>query len=95
MAVMALLWGGAVVLLTWAEMAARHRSPSWRAGPWRQGGPFGEAASALLRLLHDRDLDRRGQRHARLAHRTRGVAMFNMMLGEIALAVSAPACTAC
>ena len=69
---MALLLSIAVGLLTWAEMAGPGTAPQLAGGAMEgKEVRFGEAASALFARGHDRHVDRRGERDARLAHRPR------------------------
>ncbi|MCB8955518.1 MAG: potassium-transporting ATPase subunit KdpA [Nocardioides sp.] len=86
MAVMALLWGGAVALLTWAEMAAPGTAPQLAGGAMEgKEVRFGEAASALFASsTTGTSTGAVNAMHDSLTAPGGGVAMFNMMLGEIA-----------
>ncbi|MBZ5740152.1 potassium-transporting ATPase subunit KdpA [Nocardioides mangrovi] len=86
LAVMALLWGVSVALLTWAEMAGPGLAPS-AAGGAMEGKEvrFGEAASALFAAsTTGTSTGSVNAMHDSLTAPGGGVAMFNMMLGEVA-----------
>ncbi|MBB3042337.1 potassium-transporting ATPase subunit KdpA [Nocardioides soli] len=86
LSVMALLLGVAVTLLTWAEMAGVGRAPE-AAGGAMEGKEvrFGEAASALFAAATTgTSTGAVNSMHDSLTAPGGGVAMFGMMLGEIA-----------
>ncbi len=84
--VMALLWGSAVALLTWAEMAGPGTAPQLAGGAMEgKEVRFGEAASALFASsTTGTSTGAVNAAHDSLTAPGGGVAMFNMMLGEIA-----------
>ena len=86
MAVMGLLWGGSVALLTWAEMAGSGTAPALAGGAMEgKEVRFGEAASALFASsTTGTSTGAVNAMHDSLTAPGGGVAMFNMMLGEIA-----------
>ena len=72
LAVMALLLGVSIALLTWAEMAGPGTAPgARRRRDGGQGGPLRHGGLGPVRRRHHRHLDRRGELHARLVHRSR------------------------
>ncbi|GAA4744247.1 potassium-transporting ATPase subunit KdpA [Nocardioides endophyticus] len=86
LSVMTLLWGAAVALLTWAEMAGPGLAPH-AAGGAMEGKEvrFGEAASSLFAAsTTGTSTGAVNSMHDSLTAPGGGVAMFNMMLGEIA-----------
>ncbi|WP_395658910.1 potassium-transporting ATPase subunit KdpA [Nocardioides sp.] len=86
LAVMALLWGGAVALLTWAEMAGHGTAPQLAGGAMEgKEVRFGEAASALFASsTTGTSTGAVNAMHDSLTAPGGGIAMFNMMLGEVA-----------
>jgi potassium-transporting ATPase potassium-binding subunit len=86
LSVMALLLGTAIALLTWAEMAGPGLAPA-AAGAAMEGKEvrYGEAASALYAAATTgTSTGAVNAMHDSLTAPGGGVAMFNMMLGEIA-----------
>ena len=86
LAVMSLLWGASVALLTWAEMAGPGLAPH-AAGGAMEGKEvrFGEAASALFASsTTGTSTGAVNAMHDSLTAPGGGIAMFNMMLGEVA-----------
>jgi len=86
LAVMGTLWGVSVLLLTWAEMAGPGTAPRL-AGAAMEGKEtrFGEAASALFAAsTTGTSTGAVNAMHDSLTAPGGGVAMFNMMLGEVA-----------
>ncbi|WP_205471791.1 potassium-transporting ATPase subunit KdpA [Nocardioides sp. SYSU D00038] len=86
LAVMGLLWGASVALLTWSEMAGPGLAPA-AAGGAMEGKEvrFGEAASALFAATTTgTSTGAVNAMHDSLTAPGGGIAMFNMMLGEIA-----------
>jgi K+-transporting ATPase ATPase A chain len=86
LAVMGTLWGASVLLLTWAEMAGPGTAPHL-AGAAMEGKEtrFGEAASALYAASTTAtSTGAVNAMHDSLTAPGGGVAMFNMMLGEVA-----------
>lgn len=83
---MALLWGTAVGLLTWAEMAGPGTAPQLAGGAMEgKEVRFGEAASALFAAsTTGTSTGAVNAAHDSLTAPGGGVALFNMMLGEIA-----------
>jgi K+-transporting ATPase ATPase A chain len=84
--VMALLFSVSVGLLTWAEMAAPGTAPQLAGGAMEgKETRFGEAASALFAAsTTGTSTGAVNSMHDSLTAPGGGVAMFNMMLGEIA-----------
>ena len=84
--VMALLLSTAIGLLTWAEMAAPGTAPQLAGGAMEgKETRFGEAASALFAAsTTGTSTGAVNSMHDSLTAPGGGVAMFNMMLGEIA-----------
>lgn len=84
--VMALLLVGSVSLLTWAEMAGPGSAPQLAGGAMEgKEVRFGEAASALFAAVTTgTSTGAVNSMHDSLTAPGGGVAMFNMMLGEIA-----------
>jgi len=84
--VMALLWGTAVALITWAEMAAPGTAPQLAGGAMEgKEVRFGEAGSALFAAsTTGTSTGAVNAMHDSLTAPGGGVTMFNMMLGEIA-----------
>jgi K+-transporting ATPase ATPase A chain len=86
LSVMTLLWGASVALLTWAEMAGPGLAPH-AAGGAMEGKEvrFGEAASSLFAAsTTGTSTGAVNSMHDSLTAPGGGIAMFNMMLGEIA-----------
>jgi K+-transporting ATPase ATPase A chain len=86
LSVMTLLWGASVALLTWAEMAGPGLAPH-AAGGAMEGKEvrFGEAASSLFAAsTTGTSTGAVNSMHDSLTAPGGGVAMFNMMLGEVA-----------
>ncbi|HEU5036196.1 MAG TPA: potassium-transporting ATPase subunit KdpA [Nocardioides sp.] len=86
LAVMGVLWGGSVALLTWAEMAGPGTAPGL-AGAAMEGKEvrFGEAGSALFAAsTTGTSTGAVNAMHDSLTAPGGGVALFNMMLGEVA-----------
>lgn len=86
LAVMGTLWATSVLLLTWAEMAGPGTAPRL-AGAAMEGKEtrFGEAASALYAASTTAtSTGAVNAMHDSLTAPGGGVAMFNMMLGEVA-----------
>ncbi|HEY1116796.1 MAG TPA: potassium-transporting ATPase subunit KdpA, partial [Acidimicrobiales bacterium] len=86
LAVMGLLWGGSVALLTWAEMAAPGTAPSLAGGAMEgKEVRFGEAASALFAAsTTGTSTGAVNAMHDSLTAPGGGITLFNMMLGEVA-----------
>lgn len=86
LAVMALLWGGSVALLTWAEMAAPGTAPALAGGAMEgKEVRFGEAASALFAAsTTGTSTGAVNAMHDSLTAPGGGITLFNMMLGEVA-----------
>lgn len=86
MAVMAALWGAAVALLTWAEMAAPGTAPGLAGGAMEgKETRFGEAASALFASsTTGTSTGAVNSMHDSLTAPGGGITLFNMMLGEVA-----------
>jgi K+-transporting ATPase ATPase A chain len=86
LAVMALLLGIAIALLTWAEMAGPGTAPALAGGAMEgKEVRFGTAASALFAAATTgTSTGAVNAMHDSLTAPGGGVAMFNMMLGEIA-----------
>ena len=86
LATMATLWLGAVGLLTWAEMAAPGTAPQLAGGAMEgKETRFGEAASALFASsTTGTSTGAVNAMHDSLTAPGGGIAMFNMMLGEVA-----------
>lgn len=86
LAVMTLLWGASVALLTWAEMAAPGTAPQLAGGAMEgKETRFGEAASALFAASTTAtSTGAVNAMHDSLTAPGGGVAMFNMLLGEVA-----------
>ena len=86
LAVMGLLWGSSVALLTWAEMAAPGTAPGLAGGAMEgKEVRFGEAASALFAAsTTGTSTGAVNSMHDSLTAPGGGVALFNMMLGEVA-----------
>ncbi|MCW2793541.1 MAG: kdpA [Nocardioides sp.] len=86
LAVMVTLWGAGVALLTWAEMAAPGTAPGLAGGAMEgKETRFGEAASALFAAsTTGTSTGAVNSMHDSLTAPGGGVALFNMMLGEVA-----------
>ncbi|MBG6098288.1 potassium-transporting ATPase subunit KdpA [Nocardioides sp. WG-D5] len=86
LATMATLWLGAVALLTWAEMAGPGTAPQLAGGAMEgKETRFGEAASALFASsTTGTSTGAVNAMHDSLTAPGGGIAMFNMMLGEVA-----------
>ena len=86
LAVMVVLWGAAVGLLTWAEMAAPGTAPGLAGGAMEgKETRFGEAASALFAAsTTGTSTGAVNAMHDSLTAPGGGITLFNMMLGEIA-----------
>ncbi|CAI9402004.1 potassium-transporting ATPase subunit KdpA [Nocardioides sp. T2.26MG-1] len=86
LSVMGVLWGGSVALLTWAEMAGPGTAPGLAGGAMEgKEVRFGEAASALFASsTTGTSTGAVNSMHDSLTAPGGGVAMFNMMLGEVA-----------
>ncbi|MFI5626482.1 potassium-transporting ATPase subunit KdpA [Nocardioides sp. NPDC051685] len=86
LATMATLWLGAVGLLTWAEMAGPGTAPQLAGGAMEgKETRFGEAASALFASsTTGTSTGAVNAMHDSLTAPGGGIAMFNMMLGEVA-----------
>jgi K+-transporting ATPase ATPase A chain len=86
LAVMGILWGGSVALLTWAEMAAPGTAPGLAGGAMEgKEVRFGEAASAFFAAsTTGTSTGAVNSMHDSLTAPGGGVALFNMMLGEVA-----------
>jgi K+-transporting ATPase ATPase A chain len=86
LAVMVVLWGAAVGLLTWAEMAAPGTAPGLAGGAMEgEEVRFGAAASALFASsTTGTSTGAVNAMHDSLTAPGGGVALFNMMLGEVA-----------
>jgi K+-transporting ATPase ATPase A chain len=86
LAVMAVLWGAAVGLLTWAEMAAPGTAPGLAGGAMEgKEVRFGEAASALFASsTTGTSTGAVNAMHDSLTAPGGGITLFNMMLGEVA-----------
>lgn len=86
LAVMALLWGTSVALLTWAELAAPGTAPGLAGGAMEgKETRFGEAASALFAAsTTGTSTGAVNSMHDSLTAPGGGVTLFNMMLGEVA-----------
>ena len=86
LSVMALLLGVSIALLTWAEMAGPGTAPGLAGGAMEgKEVRFGEAASALFAAVTTgTSTGAVNAMHDSLTAPGGGVAMFNMMLGEVA-----------
>ncbi len=86
LSVMALLLGVSIALLTWAEMAGPGTAPALAGGAMEgKEVRFGEAASALFAAVTTgTSTGAVNAMHDSLTAPGGGVAMFNMMLGEVA-----------
>jgi potassium-transporting ATPase potassium-binding subunit len=86
LAVMVTLWGAAVGLLTWAEMAAPGTAPGLAGGAMEgKEVRFGEAASALFASsTTGTSTGAVNAMHDSLTAPGGGITLFNMMLGEVA-----------